>query len=327
MKDFTRWESTEIATGEREYEWEDGYEDQRDEREEEELVMNTIIDGDLMDIKEGIIIHQVNNKHVMGSGIAKAIRAAYPQHYTQYMNDKELKLGSVVATLVTKSPIFGVVGFVSQDGFGRDGKIYTKEDAFTRCLLTVKAMHDKNPKIEYYMPMGIGCGLGGGNWDSIYKIISTHCPFIIIVKKSDVVAPKIAAVVAPVVSASKEFRLIIAGGRDFDDYDLLRKNCDFLLSKRVEAGYTITVISGKARGADSMGERYARVKGYTIIEMPADWNTHGKSAGYKRNSAMADCAKLTEGACIAFHDGTSKGTQHMIDLCQTKGLSFRIVKY
>ena len=116
-----------------------------------------------------------------------------------------------------------------------------------------------------------------------------------------------------------KLKIIIAGGRDFNNYDLLKYTCDYLLKDQLN----VEIVSGAAKGADSLGEQYAKEKGYLIKQFPADWDAHGKSAGYKRNSDMADYAN----ALIAFWDGTSKGTQHMINLANSKKLIVRIQKY
>lgn len=103
-------------------------------------------------------------------------------------------------------------------------------------------------------------------------------------------------------------KTIIAGSRGFTDYELLKAACE---------QHTITtVISGTARGADQLGERYAIEKGIHLTRMPANWNLYGKSAGYRRNMEMADIADQL----IAFWDGKSPGTKHMIDIATTKGL-------
>lgn len=113
--------------------------------------------------------------------------------------------------------------------------------------------------------------------------------------------------------------IIIAGGRDFNDYELLKLNCDSMLRKLTD----ITIVSGAAKGADSLGERYANEKGYKLIRKPADWDTHGKSAGYRRNEEMAEISQ----GLIAFWDGKSKGTGHMINIAKDKGLQIKIVRY
>lgn len=116
------------------------------------------------------------------------------------------------------------------------------------------------------------------------------------------------------------FRVIIAGGRDFDDYDLLKRTMDTLL---INISDEIIVVCGKARGADTLGEKYANNKGYQVSYFPAEWDKFGKSAGYRRNEQMA----LNADALVAFWDGTSKGTKHMIDVARLFGLKVRVKKY
>ena len=113
--------------------------------------------------------------------------------------------------------------------------------------------------------------------------------------------------------------IIIAGSRNFNDYNLLKSSCDNLLTQFTN----IEIVSGTARGADKLGERYAREKGYDIKEFPANWDKFGKSAGYIRNDEMAKYADML----IAFWDGTSKGTKHMIDLANKRGIRVEIVRY
>lgn len=124
----------------------------------------------------------------------------------------------------------------------------------------------------------------------------------------------------------KKVRVIVAGGRDFSDYNLLKEKLDFYLANAVKKGHIIEIVSETARGADKLGERYAKEKNYKLAYFPADWNI-GKRAGYIRNAQMADYASKGDGALIAFWDGSSKGTKHMIDLAKEKDLHIRIVKY
>lgn len=116
------------------------------------------------------------------------------------------------------------------------------------------------------------------------------------------------------------FRVIIAGGRNFNDYKLLCEVMDILLSNITD---TIQIVCGMARGADTLGERYAKDRGYEIAYFPADWETYGKSAGYKRNEQMAQNAD----ALVAFWDGVSRGTKHMINLANKYGLNVRIQRF
>lgn len=117
------------------------------------------------------------------------------------------------------------------------------------------------------------------------------------------------------------FKVIVAGGRDFNDYKLLKKHLDHALRNRIGEG--ITIVSGAARGADSLGEKYAKENSYEIDSHPADWERYGKSAGYIRNKEMAQTAD----ALMAFWDGKSRGTKHMIDLAEKEGLKVIVVKY
>ncbi len=115
-------------------------------------------------------------------------------------------------------------------------------------------------------------------------------------------------------------KVIVAGGRDFTHVE--GANAFFL---EITKDIPVTqIVSGCARGADAVGERLARLHSILPIrKFPADWDTHGKSAGYIRNSDMADYADML----IAFWDGKSKGTKHMIDLAEKKGLIVHVVRY
>jgi hypothetical protein len=103
-------------------------------------------------------------------------------------------------------------------------------------------------------------------------------------------------------------KVIIAGSRTFDDYDLLFEKCSQILEDYDSVA--VEIVSGNARGADRLGERFAKEKGFALTLFPADWNKFGKSAGYIRNKEMAEYADIL----IVFWDGVSKGTEHMIDL-------------
>jgi uncharacterized phage-like protein YoqJ len=84
--------------------------------------------------------------------------------------------------------------------------------------------------------------------------------------------------------------------------------------------HTIVIISGMAKGADTIGEQYAHERGYTVERFPADWQQYGKAAGPIRNRQMVDNAD----ALIVFWDGQSAGTRNMIMMAKKKGLAVRI---
>lgn len=132
----------------------------------------------------------------------------------------------------------------------------------------------------------------------------------------------------------KELRIIVAGGRDFKDYNLLSNTIMQYLEDVDDTGIVsnpkqVKFISGTARGADSLGEQFAYTWGYDVVRFPADWDTHGKSAGYRRNAEMAIYASENgnDGVLIAFWDGRSRGTKHMIDLAARYGLDVHVVNY
>ena len=118
------------------------------------------------------------------------------------------------------------------------------------------------------------------------------------------------------------YRVIVAGTRSFRNYALLCASCDKYLSQKSQL-HSIVIVSGAARGADRMGEQYAHERGYLIRQYPADWNNLGKAAGIIRNAEMADNAD----ALIAFWDGKSRGTAHMINTAKKRKLPIRIVMF
>jgi hypothetical protein len=85
----------------------------------------------------------------------------------------------------------------------------------------------------------------------------------------------------------------------------------------------VEIVSGGAKGADSLGAKFASTYGLQLKKFPADWKQNGKSAGYVRNVVMADYGDIL----IAFWDGKSKGTKHMIGISNMKGLEVHVVKY
>lgn len=117
-------------------------------------------------------------------------------------------------------------------------------------------------------------------------------------------------------------RIIIAGGRFFNDYNYLKKSLDPLLGNYYDSN-ELEIVSGGAIGVDALGERYAKEKGFTITKFNADWEKYGKSAGPIRNKQMADYAH----GLIAFWDGESKGTKNMIKNAQNNNLKVFVFNY
>ena len=113
-------------------------------------------------------------------------------------------------------------------------------------------------------------------------------------------------------------KVIVAGSRSFNDYKLLKERLDYYFSN-----VKPIIVCGEAKGADTLGKRYAEEKGYEIERHPALWDKHGKAAGPIRNLEMAENAD----ALIAFWDGKSRGTQNMISIAKNKKMMNRVILY
>ena len=108
-------------------------------------------------------------------------------------------------------------------------------------------------------------------------------------------------------------KVIIAGDRNFTDYEYVKKFVDSLEIEITE------VVSGRARGVDRLGERYAKENEIECMMFPAEWGTYGRAAGPIRNKQMADYVG-EEGALIAFLAEGSKGTASMISIAEKQNI-------
>jgi hypothetical protein len=115
-------------------------------------------------------------------------------------------------------------------------------------------------------------------------------------------------------------KVIIAGGRDFDDWDYLMRSLSIFDQWR---GGNAEIVSGGARGADQLGEKLAKVWGYDLTVKPADWKKYGRGAGIIRNAEMAEYADVL----VAFWDGKSRGTKNMITTALLEGLEVHVYRY
>lgn len=121
-----------------------------------------------------------------------------------------------------------------------------------------------------------------------------------------------------------KFKLAIVGGRDFTDYPLLENETIKFLE---ELGHTdsddVVIVCGMARGADLLGHAFATDQGCEVIKYPAKWDELGRRAGFVRNEEMARVCD----AVLAFWDGESRGTAHMINCAQRLNKAVKIVRY
>lgn len=112
-------------------------------------------------------------------------------------------------------------------------------------------------------------------------------------------------------------RIIVAGSRGFTDKERLYSVLDNRLANIKD---DVEIISGHCRGADMLGEQYAKEHGIPFVLFPADWGRYGKRAGYIRNDKMARYASEKDGILIAFPVGEARGTKMMIRIAHSYGL-------
>ena len=108
-------------------------------------------------------------------------------------------------------------------------------------------------------------------------------------------------------------KVIVAGSRTLDNYEYVRDSLNEYLANRLP---DVQIVSGTAKGADKLGERYAKNKRLSVKRFAAEWDRYGKSAGYRRNEQMAAYADCL----IAFWDKRSRGTKHMIEIAEKSNL-------
>ena len=146
--------------------------------------MNKIIQGNILDIQSGIIAHQVNCRRVAGAGLALQIRRKWPAWYDEFLR-QEPYLGCVwwYCTAQKGGNPIGcssphVASMYAQKNYGRGQQ--TDYIHFTNCLTKIKLYANKDHPL--YIPYGIGCGLGGGDWSIVSRIIEIMVPDAILVE-------------------------------------------------------------------------------------------------------------------------------------------------
>ena len=101
-------------------------------------------------------------------------------------------------------------------------------------------------------------------------------------------------------------KVIVAGSRAIIDYDYVKQ----VITDSGWVPEVTEIVSGMARGVDTLGIRFAVENDIPVKEFPAEWDVYGRAAGYKRNAQMA----VYTDRLIAIHANASKGTYNMIKI-------------
>lgn len=85
-------------------------------------------------------------------------------------------------------------------------------------------------------------------------------------------------------------KVIVAGSRNYTNFEKVEYELMMYFKANKLHRADVEIVSGTARGADQLGERFAEKYGLKLTKFPADWDKYGKSAGYRRNAEMAKYA-------------------------------------
>lgn len=131
-----------------------------------------IVNSDVLKMSVDVVAHQVNCKGVMGAGLAKQIRELFPDVYHAHHNACTAfphLLGCIQLIRVPGNMAY-IANLYAQYDYGV-GKRYTNYHALEHCLIKLREAMLERRLATLALPYGIGCGLGGGEWDKIYPII------------------------------------------------------------------------------------------------------------------------------------------------------------
>lgn len=101
----------------------------------------------------------------------------------------------------------------------------------------------------------------------------------------------------------------VIGSRNFQDFSLLEAT----LSSLPEI---TQIVSGGAKGADSLAEIFANQRHISVVVIKPDWKQYGKGAGIVRYRKIIEVADMV----VAFWDGKSKGTSSSLSMAKAKGI-------
>lgn len=134
------------------------------------------IKGDVLTSKADVVLHQVNCKGVMGAGLALQIKKKYPHVFSEYFHlcshtptDSTSLLGKVLFVPISSSQ--SIANLFAQDTFASYGVsicCLTQYEKLRECLREVNNVY-KGKTVA--LPYKLGCGLAGGDWNKVKKII------------------------------------------------------------------------------------------------------------------------------------------------------------
>jgi hypothetical protein len=121
---------------------------------------------------------------------------------------------------------------------------------------------------------------------------------------------------------------LVAGSRTFVNYDLLEKTLDSLIKSCPFDECIVHIVSGAAKGADTLAAKYAQEHGYLLHEFPAEWRKYGYAAGPIRNKQMHEFIKTHKyRVCVCFWDGKSRGTKDNFELAEQNQTPLKVIRY
>lgn len=125
-----------------------------------------------------------------------------------------------------------------------------------------------------------------------------------------------------------KFRLLVCGGRHFEDYTLLNNILNKVLKDTMLTPNDVEIVSGHCKGADMLGEKWAEENNASVKIFPADWVKYKRSAGPIRNKEMIDYISCFENKMVvAFVSPNSKGTKQTISLAEKNKIPIIVIEY
>lgn len=114
-------------------------------------------------------------------------------------------------------------------------------------------------------------------------------------------------------------KVAIIGSRSFSDYFLVEE----ALRTSIDLNTITAIVSGGAKGADMLAEKFATDYSLEIQVFKPDWKLYGRGAGIIRNKHIIESADRV----FVFWDGKSKGTLNSINIAKKLGKDLTIVEY